>query len=249
MGADHRRADARRQHRLLADQRRTDPTSIHHGQRSRAAVHQRGGQLQRLRRRVPRHRHDDVRVRQLSGLDDLRRRLLAQVRPGRSRLRDDQPVPAWIIAADLDRARSRQADRRARRRAGADRTALEQVAQGQASSDFGAGHQRHRQVVGRPAVRRGVYRHPRPLDAAPYYAVRVHSGCLGTKGGPKTDDQARCSTSTGRPSKDCTRFKHEGWPPRPWGMSYGGATARSAHAIVWGFLAGQYAASHSATEE
>ena len=29
-----------------------------------------------------------------------------------------------------------------------------------------------------------------PLDAAPFYAVRVFSGCLGTKGGPRTN--VRC---------------------------------------------------------
>ena len=43
-----------------------------------------------------------------------------------------------------------------------------------------------------------------PLDTAPYHAVRVHSGCLGTKGGPRTDGTPASSTSTGTSSPAST---------------------------------------------
>ncbi len=44
-----------------------------------------------------------------------------------------------------------------------------------------------------------------PVDSAPYHAVRVHSGCLGTKGGPRTDAHDACWTSTGTSSPASTQ--------------------------------------------
>ncbi len=46
----------------------------------------------------------------------------------------------------------------------------------------------------RPGLGRGSTVHDRsggsPADEAPYYAPRVLPGCLGTKGGPRTDAHA-----------------------------------------------------------
>lgn len=56
--------------------------------------------------------------------------------------------------------------------------------------DFGRGRSIYDRFVGDPAAP-----HPTlgPVDEPPYYAVRLHPGCLGTKGGPRTnvDGQVR----------------------------------------------------------
>ena len=77
----------------LAGQRRADPAALHHGEQAGPAVHQRGGELQRTRRCVPRDRRKQLRLRQSSRLDGLRPALLDAVRTrrlpgGRSRLRN-----------------------------------------------------------------------------------------------------------------------------------------------------------------
>ncbi len=50
--------------------------------------------------------------------------------------------------------------------------------------DFGRGRSIYDRFVGDPAAP-----HPTlgPVDEPPFYAVRLHPGCLGTKGGPRTD--------------------------------------------------------------
>ena len=77
--------------------------------------------------------------------------------------------------------------------------------------------------------------------------MRVYSGCLGTKGGPKTDDQARVLDVDGAPIEGLYAAGNA-MAASAMGMSYGGAGGTLGPAIVWGFLAGQHAASHPATE-
>jgi succinate dehydrogenase/fumarate reductase flavoprotein subunit len=36
-----------------------------------------------------------------------------------------------------------------------------------------------------------------PVDESPFYAVAVHLGCMGTKGGPRTDDRGRVLAGDG----------------------------------------------------
>ena len=68
-----------------------------------------------------------------------------------------------------------------------------------------AGRQRPRPLVGRPDAVRAARATLGPIDAPPYYAVEVHSGALGTKGGPAhRRPTARCSTSTARRSPAST---------------------------------------------
>jgi 3-oxosteroid 1-dehydrogenase len=54
-----------------------------------------------------------------------------------------------------------------------------------ADRDFGRGEDAYQQFCGDPAVRPN--RSLGPLDQAPYYAVEVLAGTIGTKGGPVTD--------------------------------------------------------------
>jgi 3-oxosteroid 1-dehydrogenase len=62
--------------------------------------------------------------------------------------------------------------------------------------DFGRGGSGYERFMGDPGAA-----HPNlgPLIRPPYYAVRVRSGTIGTKGGPVTDGNARVLTQAGRP--------------------------------------------------
>ncbi len=79
-----------------------------------------------------------------------------------------------------------------------------------------------------------------PLDAPPYYAVELHSGCLGTKGGPRTDEHARVLDVDGRPIDGL--YAAGNAMAGVTGMAYGGAGGTLGPAIVFGYLAGQHAA-------
>ncbi len=56
--------------------------------------------------------------------------------------------------------------------------------------DFGRGTSVHDRWWGDPEFGDDVRTTLGPLDTPPFYAVRVHSGALGTKGGPRTDTDA-----------------------------------------------------------
>jgi 3-oxosteroid 1-dehydrogenase len=167
-------------------------------------------------------------------------------RYGLAGARADQPVPAWITAADSLAALAKQIDVPA--------AALAETVQHwnfnaamDSDPDFGRGTSAIDKWWGDPQFGEGPAATLGPLDAAPYYAVRVYSGCLGTKGGPKTDDQARVLDLDGAPI-DGLYAAGNAMAASAMGMSYGGAGGTLGPAIVWGFLAGQYAASHPATE-
>jgi 3-oxosteroid 1-dehydrogenase len=107
-----------------------------------------------------------------------------------------------------------------------------------------------------PAFRRGESLHDRwwgdstlgegpestigPLDTAPFYAVRVWSGCLGTKGGPRTDVDARVLDVDGAPIDGL--YAAGNVMASVLGMTYGGAGGTLGPAMVFGFLAGRHAA-------
>ncbi|MGH9017773.1 MAG: FAD-dependent oxidoreductase, partial [Acidimicrobiales bacterium] len=67
-------------------------------------------------------------------------------------------------------------------------------AQGGTDPEFGRGSLPYDRWIGDPAAA-----HPTlaPLRRGPYYAVAVHRGCMGTKGGPRTDDRGRVRAGTG----------------------------------------------------
>src|SRR5580704_3007698 len=88
----------------------------------------------------------------------------------------------------------------------------------------------------------GAGLHPNlgPLDQPPYYAVKVLSGTIGTKGGPVTDAVARVLSTDGNPvgglyaaGNAAAFWAADGYP---------GPGATLGIAMTMGYLAGQDAA-------
>ncbi len=83
-----------------------------------------------------------------------------------------------------------------------------------------------------------------PLDSPPFYAVRVRSGTLGTKGGPRTDTEARVLDVDGQPIPGL--YAAGNVMASCMGMAYGGGGGTLGPAMVFGYLAGRHAAVRSA---
>jgi 3-oxosteroid 1-dehydrogenase len=79
-----------------------------------------------------------------------------------------------------------------------------------------------------------------PITDPPFYAVEVHSGCLGTKGGPLTDVDG-CVLDHDRRVVDGL-YAAGNAMSCPTGMVYGGAGGTLGPAITFGYLAGRHAA-------
>ena len=98
-----------------------------------------------------------------------------------------------------------------------------------------------------PDFGRGSYPYDRfigdlgPLEQPPYYAFRVLPGCLGTKGGPKTDGAGRVlSIADGRPIPGL--YAAGNAAASPFGLAYPGAGGTIGPAVVFGLRAGEAAA-------
>jgi 3-oxosteroid 1-dehydrogenase len=76
-----------------------------------------------------------------------------------------------------------------------------------------------------------------PIEGGPYYAVEVHSGALGTKGGPQTDTRARVLDVDGDVIPGL--YAAGNAMASPMGMTYGGAGGTLGPAMVFGYLAGR----------
>jgi 3-oxosteroid 1-dehydrogenase len=81
----------------------------------------------------------------------------------------------------------------------------------------------------------------RALDTAPYYAIRVYPGDLGTKGGLVTDAQARVLDAGGQPIPGL--FAAGNCSASVMGATYPGAGGTIGPALVFGFVAAETAAS------
>lgn len=79
-----------------------------------------------------------------------------------------------------------------------------------------------------------------PLEAGPFYAVEIVSGCLGTKGGPQVDGHARAIDVDGTPIEGL--YAAGNVMGSPFGMTYGGAGGTLGPAMVFGHLAALHAA-------
>jgi 3-oxosteroid 1-dehydrogenase len=77
------------------------------------------------------------------------------------------------------------------------------------------------------------------LDHGPYYAVEIHSGALGTKGGPKVDRYGRVIDVDGEPMPGL--YAAGNVMGSPFGMTYGGAGGTLGPAMVFGYLAATHA--------
>lgn len=79
-----------------------------------------------------------------------------------------------------------------------------------------------------------------PIDTAPYYAVPVSIGAMGTKGGPRTDPDGRVLHVSGEPIPGL--FAAGNAMAGPTGRAYGGAGGTIGPAMVFGYRAGYAAA-------
>ena len=104
--------------------------------------------------------------------------------------------------------------------------------------DFNRGWSAQDQWWGDPTLRDGTPRASLgPLDTAPYYAIQVFSGALGTKGGPKIDTQSRVHDLDGNVIPGL--YSAGNACASPLGMTYGGAGGTLGPAMVFGFIAGR----------
>ncbi|MGV0746673.1 FAD-dependent oxidoreductase [Mycolicibacter heraklionensis] len=83
-----------------------------------------------------------------------------------------------------------------------------------------------------------------PIDTAPFYAVPLSVGAMGTKGGPRTDSDGRVLHVTGRPIPGL--FAAGNAMAGVTGRAYGGAGGTIGPAMVFGFRAGRAAATTGA---
>ncbi|WP_095012653.1 FAD-dependent oxidoreductase [Tsuneonella mangrovi] len=77
------------------------------------------------------------------------------------------------------------------------------------------------------------------VDQAPFYAVEVHMGLLGTNGGPRTDGEARILDHAGQPIPGL--FGGGNAIASPTGGIYAGAGGTLGPAITFGYIAGRSA--------
>jgi succinate dehydrogenase/fumarate reductase flavoprotein subunit len=104
--------------------------------------------------------------------------------------------------------------------------------------DFKRGWSVQDQWWGDPTLRDGTPRASLgPRDTAPYYAIAVFSGALGTKGGPLTDARSRVLDVDGNVIEGL--YAAGNAMASPLGMTYGGAGGTLGPAMVFGFLAGR----------
>jgi len=113
-----------------------------------------------------------------------------------------------------------------------------------ADPDFGRGESHHDRAWGDPAF--GYTRQATigPLDTPPYYATRVRSGTLGTKGGPRTDVSGRVLDVDGKVIDGL--YAAGNAMGSIMGMTYGGHGGTLGPGLVFGYLTGQHAAARAA---
>ncbi|BBY40898.1 FAD-binding protein [Mycobacterium mantenii] len=150
-----------------------------------------------------------------------------------------QPVPDWFCeSADLAELAAK---------AGIDGDGLtrtvenwnRQVAAG-ADPDFGRGSSAYDGYWGDESATTPAGRTLGPIDTAPFYAVPVSIGAMGTKGGPRTDHDARVLHVGGEPIPGL--FAAGNAMGGVTGRAYGGAGGTLGPAMVFGYRAGHAAA-------
>ena len=150
-----------------------------------------------------------------------------------------QPVADWIPRADTPRALAELV--------GIDPVGLEStlarwnamVAAGH-DDDFGRGDSAYDRWSGDGEHRFSHASTLGTIDEAPFYAVPVHSGTLGTSGGPRTDAEGRVLDTRLEPIPGL--FAAGNVAAAPTAMAYGGAGGTIGPILVFGRLAGRAAA-------
>jgi len=78
------------------------------------------------------------------------------------------------------------------------------------------------------------------IEKAPFYALPIYAGALGTNGGPKIDEYSRVLNFSGEPIKGL--YAAGNASANPLGPIYPGAGGTIGPALVFGFIAGEHAA-------
>ena len=107
--------------------------------------------------------------------------------------------------------------------------------------DFHRGESAHDTWWGDPSVKGTPQATLGPIEKGPFYAIEVKSGALGTKGGPKTNQNGAVLNVDGSIIQGL--YAAGNVMASPMGMTYGGAGGTLAPGMVFGFLAGRDAAS------
>lgn len=102
--------------------------------------------------------------------------------------------------------------------------------------DFHRGESAHDLWWGDPYAKGTIEATLGPIDQGPFFALELHIGSLGTKGGPKVDEHARVIDIDGEPIEG---LYAAGNVSSPTGMAYAGAGGTLGPAMVFGFLAGE----------
>lgn len=150
-----------------------------------------------------------------------------------------QPVPDWFCeSADL----SELAAKTGIDAGGLTRTVENwnrHVAAG-ADPDFGRGSSAYDGYWGDDSATTAAGKTLGPIDTAPFYAVPVSIGAMGTKGGPRTDHDGRVLHVDGQPIPGL--FAAGNAMGGVTGRAYGGAGGTLGPAMVFGYRAGHAAA-------
>lgn len=151
----------------------------------------------------------------------------------------DGPVPDWFCASrDLDEL----AEKTGIDAAGLARTLADwnnHVAE-ERDPDFGRGASAYDGYWGDPNGATAALRTLGPIDTAPFYAVPVSIGAMGTKGGPRTDRDGRVLHVSGSPIPGL--YAAGNAMAGATGKAYGGAGGTLGPAMVFGVRAGHAAA-------
>jgi len=109
-----------------------------------------------------------------------------------------------------------------------------------ADPDFGRGSSAYDGYWGDDSATTAAGKTLGPIDTAPFYAVPVSIGAMGTKGGPRTDHDARVLRVDGQPIPGL--FAAGNAMGGVTGRAYGGAGGTLGPAMVFGYRAGHAAA-------
>ena len=104
--------------------------------------------------------------------------------------------------------------------------------------DFGRGDSAFDRWWGDPYLKGKPEATLGPLETGPYYAVEIHSGCLGTKGGPKVNRHGQVVNVDGDPIEGL--YAAGNAMGSPFGMTYGGPGGTLGPAMVYGYIAARH---------
>jgi 3-oxosteroid 1-dehydrogenase len=146
------------------------------------------------------------------------------------------PDPSWLTGAEDIDALARLLDLPSETLTTTVTTFNDGARQGRDPA-FGRGSLPYDRWIGDPSAT-----HPTlaPLDEAPFYALPVHLGCMGTKGGPRTDDRGRVLRADGALVPGLYAAGNVAANPFGTATPAGGGTLGPA--LVFGFRAGEAAA-------